>query len=418
MLETLQRLSGSDADVSDGWFLPITIAKATGLNLDDICDEYDILTDNGMTALKPSPDRRRDGSFAKLQPHGAATLAESRKHRRTVARAHGDIEERSSSERLVIRSKSDDRAYDVFLSYASENRAYAMQLKQALNEANVSVWIDADQINVGDPIVSTIEKGIGTSRFAILLISPEYMSKPYPKAELDVLLKRQIESRGGFAVLPILIGHVTQSQLEHFSPVVARLRNLSTESPILALVREILRVVEPPPVTVFSAEDPHGAAPGSGQGTPTDALPDDIRLAAFRPRLNIAAFEYHQESPTEVMMRYTVANVGEGTASKISTFLPLLVSERLPGPLVAGKNLPRQVQLSKLRSYYEAVPVYARAVIEFEDPAGNLYRQYGTIQQATTIHGRYRYEVNELDRPYLVPQRIIPEESGGFDEVR
>lgn len=110
-----------------------------------------------------------------------------------------------------------------------------------------------------------------------------------------------------------------------------------------------------------------------------------------------------------------VRNVGSGAASKIWMFLPGLTIERLPGPIAASDKFPRKLKLSDREAFVNPIPIYARVVVEFEDHAGNLYRQYGTPNQKILLRNRYEYDIEELDRPFLVPQRIIPQDDGsGF----
>jgi len=413
VLATLQQLVGTNEDLQDAWFFPITVSNATGLDLAVISDEYDILAADGLIETRQAPDRNRDGRPAKLTARGAAVLAQDRKHLRAFGKATDRAETPPSEGTIAIR-KDDGQTYDAFLSYASEDRDYALRLREALTKANISVWMDTE-MKIGDPVLPTIEWGIKTFPYGILLISAAYIRKPYPKAEFDALIKRQIESRGGFAVLPLLHDGLSQEQLAEFSPVVSTLRNVSTTAPISEIAQEIARVVSPPSVTIATPLAPAAAEERQQRGVPTDALPEDARLALTRPRLNIAGFELDQRSPKEMNMKYVIQNVGNGTASKISTFLPGVVIERLPGPITAGGNLTRQVKLSERQAYTDLLPIYAQVVIEFEDQAGNVYRQYGRPIQKHTIHGRYSYAVEELDRPYLVPQRIVPENVGaGF----
>lgn len=416
VLETLQRLIGTSEDVSGGFFFPITISHAIGMDVEDVCDEYDILRADGLLEVRKSPEGSRVGRLAGLTPRGEAFLAENRKHDRAQQRAAESASESSSTKRVIVRTRRDGQINDVFLSYASEDRAYALALKNELNKQNISVWIDVDEVKIGDTIIRTIEDGIKKSRFAILLISRAYMKKPYPKAEFDTIIKGQIEKRGGPAVIPILHGDVSQNELTNFSGVVSTLRNVSTNFPLPDVVNEILNVIEPPSVTVSTPVAPsQGASNDHPAGMPDDALADDTRLAQFRPRLNLTAFAFNQASPKEMTMTYDVQNVGNGSASKVSMFLPGVLIERLPGPVAPGGKMPRTIALSEREAYISMLPVFAQVVVEFEDHAGNLYRQYGTPIQKPSVQGRYKYEVEELDRPYLVPQRIIPLDDGrGF----
>lgn len=103
-------------------------------------------------------------------------------------------------------------------------------------------------------------------------------------------------------LLPLLHG-VGQEEVAQFSLIVSALRNISTAEPLAQVVDEILRVVEPPAITISSPLSPAGQGGDSRSlGMPTDALPDDIRLLPFRPRLNIEQVGVEQLSPDEVYM--------------------------------------------------------------------------------------------------------------------
>ncbi len=59
----------------------------------------------------------------------------------------------------------------VFLSYASEDRQYALQVKQAFDEMGVDVWFDQSALESGDDYRLKIEKNIENSSYFVPLIS-------------------------------------------------------------------------------------------------------------------------------------------------------------------------------------------------------------------------------------------------------
>ena len=59
----------------------------------------------------------------------------------------------------------------VFLSYASEDRPYALQVKQAFDEMGVDVWFDQSALESGDDYRLKIEKNIENCSYFVPLIS-------------------------------------------------------------------------------------------------------------------------------------------------------------------------------------------------------------------------------------------------------
>jgi hypothetical protein len=423
VLESLQSLVGTSDDIMDRWFYPIVLSRTLGMDIDAICDEYDILRGENLIESRQSPDRTRIGTLARVSDRGAALLAESRKQKRVLDSAAAVAE--APSDRIIVRERRLDRPYDVFISYASQDRAYALSLRDALVKADLSVWMDVDELLLGDAILRKMDEGIKQSRYAVLLISRAYIQKSYTKAEFEAVLKRTIEARGS-AILPILHGGLTQAELAEFNSFVSGLRNLSTDKTALAEVaNEVLRVVAPPSVSVVTP--PEASATLSSDranaalvepGRPHDALDDDARLFTFRPRLNFGDIGFVQQDPNNVEMRYAILNVGAGTASKIRAFLPGLWVDEPSAPLEPNHRLARTIILSEREAYFSILPIYAQVVVEFEDHVGNLYRQYGSIDQQLTPHGYYYYIMSELNRPYLVPQRIVREDPQHVEFLR
>jgi TIR domain/SIR2-like domain len=65
----------------------------------------------------------------------------------------------------------DFRRDSVFLSYASEDRRYALQVKEAFDQAGVDVWFDQIALEAGDDYRLKIEKNIENCSYFVPLIS-------------------------------------------------------------------------------------------------------------------------------------------------------------------------------------------------------------------------------------------------------
>ena len=91
---------------------------------------------------------------------------------------------------------------DFFISYASEDREVAEALDNSLSARGFKVWRDRGQLTLGDSLTAKINEGLAVSRFGIVILSPAFLRKNWPKAELNALLARA-NSLGQKVVLPI-----------------------------------------------------------------------------------------------------------------------------------------------------------------------------------------------------------------------
>lgn len=92
----------------------------------------------------------------------------------------------------------------VFLSHASEDEEFTMRLAHELRKKGIAVWLDKSSLKVGDSIVEKINQGIEESTFMILVISRDFINKPWCKREMSAAFHRQ-SSQKGFKILPIII---------------------------------------------------------------------------------------------------------------------------------------------------------------------------------------------------------------------
>jgi hypothetical protein len=94
------------------------------------------------------------------------------------------------------------REWDVFASHASEDKdAVAEALVQALVNARLRVWYDRIELRLGDSLREKIDEGLAHSRFGIVILSPSFFAKHWPKQELNGLAQREMD--GKKVVLPL-----------------------------------------------------------------------------------------------------------------------------------------------------------------------------------------------------------------------
>lgn len=146
-------------------------------------------------------------------------------------------------------------AYNVFLSYASEDGDIAEEIARALTDRGVRVWMDRLVLNVGDSIRQSVDHGLANSRFGIVLLSPHYFQKQWPQHELNGLLNRQINERRT-VVLPVW-HQIDADAIRRHSPMLADRMALRTSDGIPRIVSQVVGLVSSSPV-----QPPGGGDPG------------------------------------------------------------------------------------------------------------------------------------------------------------
>ena len=91
----------------------------------------------------------------------------------------------------------------VFISYRTPDRAPASALKAELEKCGHRVWMDSDQIAVGDSIVGKIDEGLDALDYLVLCYSSSGRSG-YTDQEWTSTLHRQLSGHP-VKVLPALL---------------------------------------------------------------------------------------------------------------------------------------------------------------------------------------------------------------------
>ncbi|HEV2439373.1 MAG TPA: toll/interleukin-1 receptor domain-containing protein [bacterium] len=129
---------------------------------------------------------------------------------------------------------------DVFLSYASEDRAAAQELADLLRARKVSVWFDEYELRLGDSLSGKIDQGLRMSRHGVVLLSHRFFAKNWPQKELAGL--RALEKR----ILPVWHG-LDADAVRGYSPTMADIKATSTEKGLDAVTDAIVQALEHDP---------------------------------------------------------------------------------------------------------------------------------------------------------------------------
>lgn len=95
---------------------------------------------------------------------------------------------------------------DFFLSHASKDKSLVRQIYQGLLEKGLTCWFDEAEILPGDSLVKQVfSNGIKKSKYVIVFISDDFLSKNWPKAELETVIAKQIRENK-YLIIPYLVG--------------------------------------------------------------------------------------------------------------------------------------------------------------------------------------------------------------------
>jgi hypothetical protein len=109
--------------------------------------------------------------------------------------------------------------FDVFVSHATEDKAYVEPLVKALELAGIRVWFDKITLEWGDDLRPGIDRGLTNCRYGIVVFSKAFLGKKkWTEYELNSLFA--LEKVGRKVILPIWHG-ITRDDLIQYSPAFA-----------------------------------------------------------------------------------------------------------------------------------------------------------------------------------------------------
>jgi len=130
----------------------------------------------------------------------------------------------------------------VFISHASEDKeAIARPLADRLRAAGLRVWYDDFSLKLGDSLRRSIERGLARSRFGIVVVSPHFLSKEWPQAELSGLFAREI---GGTKVILPIWHDLGKEDVLKQAPMLSDKVAVRTSDGLDTVVARILEVVQ------------------------------------------------------------------------------------------------------------------------------------------------------------------------------
>lgn len=134
--------------------------------------------------------------------------------------------------------------FDIFVSHASEDKdAFVRPLVHALETEHLAVWFDEGELLPGASVVQSVEHGLSRSRFAVVVLSPAFFQKNWPRAELNALASRELAT-GESVLLPIWLD-VDVDDVRGYSPLLSDRYAIVANRGMTYTIDKILNVVRP-----------------------------------------------------------------------------------------------------------------------------------------------------------------------------
>jgi hypothetical protein len=131
----------------------------------------------------------------------------------------------------------------LFLSHASEDQpGFVRPLAEALSAFpdEFKVWYSEYELTLGDKLLKKIDEGLKNCDYGVVVLSPHFFSKRWPREELEGLF--QLETTERKVILPIW-KDVSESEVKSFSPILASRLGANAAAGIPRTVEDIRRAV-------------------------------------------------------------------------------------------------------------------------------------------------------------------------------
>ncbi len=150
---------------------------------------------------------------------------------------------------------------DIFMSHAGEDKLdLAMPLAAELERRGLSVWIDQQELAVGDSLNEKIDAGLAMARFGVVVLSHAFFSKRWTRRELDGLVARETVG-GKTIILPVWHG-LEVEDVVRYSPTLAGKLAVNSSRGVAAVAEEIETAISRLPTSPSVSKPPLGVYAG------------------------------------------------------------------------------------------------------------------------------------------------------------
>jgi hypothetical protein len=93
--------------------------------------------------------------------------------------------------------------WDIFVSHASDDKEDVVTpLAAALQRAGLRVWLDRQEVHLGDSLADKIDQGLANSAIGVVILSPSFIASSWAQSELKALGAME-EAFGRTIIFPV-----------------------------------------------------------------------------------------------------------------------------------------------------------------------------------------------------------------------
>jgi hypothetical protein len=149
---------------------------------------------------------------------------------------------------------------DIFFIYVSKDKAFVEALIDALKQQRIEV-IDG-RLGLGDSLSHKVRQGLQQASYVILILSPAFFEKSWPRFEFEQVDKFDREFEGDTKLVPVW-HDIDQQKVAYFAPELAQRLGVSSRVGLAGLVAEISEAVQKPDLGSSTFQTPVDAYPVS-----------------------------------------------------------------------------------------------------------------------------------------------------------
>ena len=127
----------------------------------------------------------------------------------------------------------------LFISHASEDKAtFVRPLAEALRNRRLEVWYDEFVLNPGDSLRQSIEEGLASCDYGVVIVSEAFFAKQWPQQELNGLFGRDLASSRRF-LIPVWLS-IDAQRVRERAPMLADRVALPSSLGVSEIARRIM----------------------------------------------------------------------------------------------------------------------------------------------------------------------------------
>lgn len=270
---------------------------------------------------------------------------------------------------------------DAFISHATEDKEdLARPLANFFDNLGLKIWYDEFELKPGDSLSEKIAEGLNQSKYGIVILSPNFLKKEWPKHELKGLITLMLSRKS--KILPVW-HNLTKDDVVAFNPSIADIVAISTAGKTPALVGfELLKTLEPKLFVSVGRQIAYRRLLESTRKKPAHKVPiSSLKQGPIR----------HKSLPTSILMR--------------AGLVVAVLREAMPASEEFVENLQRDLNYEDELKIWESIAyIYDQIKFNFKLSDSQREELLGKLLVISMTPGR---EVQKILKDSTLDDKII-----------